>query len=93
MRAVILAALMASPAAAENCAPHPNAVAFLAENFGESRQSIGLMDGRIVEMIANPDTGTWTILITTPDGRACIVAAGTDFQRTDADPAPQGEQM
>ena len=95
MRAVILAALMASPAAAqENCATHDAVTAFLAENFGESRQVIAL-DGanRVLEFYASTATGSWSLLITTPDGRTCLVADGTAFERTDAEPAPQGEQM
>ena len=37
-------------------------------------------NARMVETFANPDTGTWTITITTPDGTTCLAAAGDRYQ-------------
>ena len=28
----------------------------------------------------NPQTGSWTAVLTAPDGTACMVAAGANFQ-------------
>jgi hypothetical protein len=30
----------------------------------------------VMEIYASEETGTWTILVTRPDGQACLIAAG-----------------
>jgi hypothetical protein len=35
--------------------------------------------GNALELWVNPDTGTWTILSTTPGGPTCMVKGGEDF--------------
>jgi hypothetical protein len=94
--ALAAGALIALPqmAAAQstNCAPRDRLVAHLADRFGEARQSIGLASGsRVVEMFASPDTGTWTLVMTTPDGRACIIGAGQAWERLDEEVTPAGQ--
>ncbi len=83
---------LALPAAAQApvCASHEIVAARLMAGWAETRQVVGLAsDGAVLEVFANPETGTWTLLRSTPDGRACIVAAGGSYS---ADPtAPQGE--
>ena len=85
-----LAAAAAAPAQAQsrNCGPHGAVTAHLAERFSESRQMIGLgANNQIVEVYASPESGSWTILVSRPDGLACIVAAGENFEMTQ-DPLP-----
>jgi hypothetical protein len=42
----------------------------------ESPVAMGLAtDGSVVEILASK-TGSWTILVTWPDGRSCVVAVG-----------------
>lgn len=83
----ILLALSALPAQAQNCAPHDAVVARLAERYGETRQSIGLTDtGAVLEVFA-AETGTWTIIVTGPDGLSCLVAAGRSFRDGPFEPA------
>ena len=49
----------------------------LAEKYGETLQSMGLhQSNAVMEIYASEATGTWTILVTRPDGQACLVAAG-----------------
>jgi hypothetical protein len=36
-------------------------------------------DGNSIELWANPETGTWTILSTTPGGPTCMVKGGDEF--------------
>jgi len=63
------------------CAPHESAVSYLASTYGEFRQSIGIYDdGRLMEIFANLETGTWTAVITGPDGVSCIAASGQAFE-------------
>jgi hypothetical protein len=63
-------------------------VRHLAEGWGESRQSIAL-DGAnaMVELYASSETGTWTLVVTTPGGPSCMVASGHSFE-TLAEPLP-----
>lgn len=76
---------MTLPAAAQSqCASREAVVNQLAERFGESRQSIGMAQGdRVVETYASATSGTWTITVTLPDGRMCIIAAGQAWEKID----------
>jgi hypothetical protein len=59
------------------CADRDKVVERLAEKYGETLQSLGLhQNNSVLEIYASEDTGTWTILITRTDGKACLVAAG-----------------
>jgi hypothetical protein len=96
----------APPAAAQTAGPalchdHQELVQALAERYREVPVSIGLQtDGHLIEVFASGETGTWTILATNPNGRACILSAGKHFEqiplrRPGADanwvvPAPHG---
>lgn len=73
-----LAALPVDPAEAQSvCAPREQIVQRLAEGYGETRQGYGLQNASVViEIYANAETGTWTIIATRPDGAACAMAAG-----------------
>ena len=78
-------------AAQQNCAPREIVIQHLSENFGETRQSIGMAErGRVVEVFASDETGTWTITMTLPNGMSCLVAAGESFEHLVEDLAPAG---
>lgn len=63
------------------CAPRAQVVQALAETYGESRRFIGLAGDRLVmETFASEDTGSWTILVTRPDGIACLVTSGEGYE-------------
>jgi hypothetical protein len=72
----------ASPAAAQPvCGDHAGMVAQLIGTFGEAHRGAGLAGPRAVfEVWASDATGTWTILMVTPEGLACVVAAGNGWQ-------------
>lgn len=73
--------LIGSPALAQQCAGFADVTAFLAEKYGEAVAVRGLdAAGNAIVMFANPDTGTWTAFIVTPDGNACRVADGVAFE-------------
>ncbi len=75
-------ALPAAPAAAQMvCGKRVDIIRQLGEKYGETRRAMGLADGRgVVELYASEETGSWTILITSPQGTACLMAAGQAFQ-------------
>jgi len=76
-------ALMAHAANSQtnSCGDREKVINSLSEKYGETRQSIGLArNNSIMEVYASDETGTWTILVTLPDGRSCLIAAGNSFE-------------
>ena len=70
------------------CSDHDDMERMLAENWGESRQSIALdASDSMVELFASPETGTWTLTVTQPGGPTCMIASGHAFEKVD-EPLP-----
>lgn len=89
---ILLAAFLATPATAASaearCGSHANIVALISgPAYGERRAGIGL-DSRsqIVELFANPQTGTFTLVITNTHGWSCIVRSGNSWEQIDINP-------
>ena len=83
--ALALGATMAAPSVEaqqnQNCAPRAKVLARLSDEFGETRQSVGLGSNKVlVETFASAETGTWTITVTMPSGVTCLVASGKAFE-------------
>lgn len=75
------AAAAAAQGAGRQCAPRAAMIDRLQEDFGETRRALGLAGPQaMMELYASDDTGTWTIAMTLPDGRMCLVAAGRGFE-------------
>lgn len=97
VRAAVAAGLaLATPAAEAQgrtaCAERAKVIERLAEAYGETLQSMGLhQNNGIVEVYASEDTGTWTILVTQPDGTACLLAAGQMWEGHAAPLTPPGK--
>ena len=72
---------LAFPAyAQEQCAPRDHVAAQLSQKYGETPRAMGLAaDGRAIVDVFASDGGSWTITVTTPDGRTCLIAAGSAF--------------
>lgn len=92
---LVAAALFALPIAAQaqgqNCGNRELVVERLTSKYGESRQSIGMAPkGRVVEVFASVETGTWTITVTMPNGVTCLVASGQSYEDIDEEVAPAG---
>ncbi|MFQ6551484.1 hypothetical protein AAD018_003955 [Aestuariibius insulae] len=77
------AALAATGVAADGgpkCAERERVIALLAEQYGESRQSIGIAaNGSLMEVYASEVTGSWTITVSAPDGPMCLIASGQAY--------------
>jgi len=74
---------VAAPSFAQgaSCASRTMIVDRLSKKYGETRQSAGLnQNNGMVEVFASDDTGTWTILVTMPNGTSCLMAAGKAWQ-------------
>lgn len=85
LAAVALAAALGAPAEAQMvCGERNSIIQQLESKYGETRQSLGLQQGRgVVEIFASEETGSWTILVTDTHGRSCLMAAGEAFQIED----------
>lgn len=80
----VIAALLGTGlhAQSRNCGSHDRVVSFLAERYGEARQSIGLAaNNSVVELFANLDTGSWTLTMTAPGEPTCLLASGIAHQQ------------
>lgn len=96
MKYLLTAAMFLAGSAAvaqTNCAPREMMVRGLSENYGESPVTHGLTGGGayLFEMFANPDSGSWTITRTGPDGILCLVASGQNFDFVDFVEPVKGE--
>lgn len=81
-----VAALFATAVSAQPvCGPRDKFVSHLAKNHAEQTTAMGLAsNGRIVEVLSAED-GSWTIIITQPNGHSCVVAAGEAWEAFKAD--------
>lgn len=81
-------AAQAAFAEGPSCGIRSAVVERLAVSYGETRRGIGLAaENAVVELFASDATGTWTITVTLPDGRTCLLASGEHYESL-ADPLP-----
>lgn len=91
MLATILLSVQATAQPAR-CGDRTSIISKLSEKYGETPQSIGLgQNNGVVEVFASLETGTWTILMTLPDGRSCLIAAGEAFETISTPAAAIGD--
>lgn len=93
---VITATSATGVSAQSSCNPRDVAYQKLDELHGERRWGQGVNGrGTLVELWVNPETGSWSVLWSKPDGPVCIVDVGTGWTSRDqsSSGAPgQGEQ-
>ena len=72
----LLPAMAAGQEGVPQCGPRDQVISGLS-SYGETLQSSGAsVNGLITEVYANPGKGTWSWVVTRPDGFACIVMHG-----------------
>lgn len=86
-RILVSAALLAlgagtAVAQVQSCAPRERVIQELANRWGEAQVWRGLARNGafVLEVFANPETGTWTVFTTVPSGVSCQRASGTGFE-------------
>lgn len=75
--------ILASSAAfaAPQCNTRDSVLELLAEKYSEAPIAVGVANnGGLVEVLATGDGNTWSIIITTPQGVSCLVAAGEGWR-------------
>ena len=78
--ALTLCGTSLAQAGTPRCAPHADMLSVLAKQYGEAPQASGIVNGNTVLEVLSSKTGSFTILVTQPDGMACILAAGQNFE-------------
>jgi hypothetical protein len=75
-----------------NCGERKDLVQRLERMFGEVQKGAGLVSAaQLLEVWGSDETGTWTILMTRPDGQSCVLAAGEAWR--DVELAVEGEPL
>ncbi len=76
-----LATVATSPASAQSaCGPREQLVKLLADQYKEDPVGMGLSQpGQVLEVFASSN-GSWTMVMTMPDGKACMIAAGDNWE-------------
>lgn len=63
------------------CAQRDQIVEQLDTRHNEDRVALGLQpDSNVLEVFASDESGTWTIIVTAPNGVSCLVAVGEAWQ-------------
>ncbi len=76
----------------QQCDQRARVIGHLARKYKEAPVAIGLTStGGMVEVLTSGDGGTWTIILSNPNGTSCLVAAGEgwrglEFDRSVYDP-------
>ena len=79
--AALLLCLAGDAAGQGRCDSRERLIALLAERYRETLIALGVDGGGgLIEVLAAADGSTWTIVITSPQGRSCMVAAGEGWR-------------
>lgn len=84
LKYIATAICIATPAAAQQCLPLPDALAALASQYAEAPRISGLTANGALMVITASEPGGWSVLLVSPEGEACMVASGTAFELQDA---------
>lgn len=63
-----------------SCGPRDQLVKLLADQYKENPVGIGLAQpGQVLEVFASQG-GSWSMVMTMPDGKSCLIAAGDNWE-------------
>ena len=84
---VLLIGFLAVPGQAAGaqgpCDQRDAVLGLLADRFQERPVAIGVTsEGNLVEVLTDADGGTWTIIVTSPDGESCLILSGEGWRTT-----------
>ncbi len=86
LTASVVAVIWSMPVQAQQqqppCASRAEFLNHLSANYREAPVAMGLTaNGGLLEVVASKD-GSWTIIVTTPNGMSCGVASGLSWENT-----------
>jgi hypothetical protein len=72
----------ASQAVQAPCKPWKEVAQYLGQHYSEHPIAVGLQsDGSLLQVFAAPNASTWTLVNMRPDGMACLISAGKDWEK------------
>lgn len=75
--AFLAAFLMSAAEAAPFCDQRETVLSRLLKGYQERPTAVGVTNnGGLVEVLTSPEGETWSIIVSTPQGTSCLVAAG-----------------
>ena len=88
------AALAQSQPQAQQCDQRTKVLGHLAQKYHEAPVAIGVTSsGGLVEVLTTGDGKTWTIILSSPNGTSCLVAAGEGWRSLEFDDAAIDPQV
>jgi hypothetical protein len=66
------------------CGPTGTVEKRIAKQYGESIVGAGVVAGGVLFITANPQTGTFTIMLRRQDGQTCVLQGGTGYATLEA---------
>jgi hypothetical protein len=81
MNAILAALLLAQQ---QPCGPTGMVEKRIHDQFGESIVGAGVVDGGVMFLTTNPETGSFTIMLRRKDGLTCVLMGGKGFATQDA---------
>ncbi len=77
----VLTIVASTAFAAPQCNSRDHVLELLKSQYSEAPVAIGVANnGGLVEVLSTGDGDTWSIIITTPKGMSCLVAAGEGWR-------------
>ena len=81
---------LAAPATAQMvCGNHADIEKRLQDGYSEARTGVGLAHNNALIELYTSENGTFTIVLTRPNGMSCLMAVGEDWQNVKV-PTPAG---
>ena len=81
-------------AQAQQCDQRARVIGHLAQKYKEAPVAIGVTStGGMVEVLTTGDGGTWTIILSNPNGTSCLVAAGEGWRALQFDQSAYDPQV
>ena len=78
---IALFVIFATPATAKTiCGDRSKMIGYLDRDYQEAQTGLGLASNGAVVELYTAKTGTWTMLITSPDGKTCVVGSGEGWE-------------
>tara|TARA_R110000851_G_scaffold115675_4_gene241622 strand:- start:6201 stop:6452 length:252 start_codon:yes stop_codon:yes gene_type:complete len=75
---------MAQTVEAPRCGSREAVLSHVVDNFAEVRQSRMMTSGNnLLEIYANEETGTWSALVSDPQGQTCFVEHGDYYEQVE----------
>ena len=73
----VIAICSTTAVAQPRCNDRDSVIALLSDKYHEQPVALGVANnGNLVEVLSTDKGGTWSIIVTTPQGQSCLVAAG-----------------